>query len=248
MEWFDVQAGFGGFAAGGRPDFTAETLCGHLRRCNIDRALVRIVPETYETDIPLSNDKLYRACAEHESLVPCPVLAPAGDGRVGDETDQVAAAVDAGAAAAWLRPKVDQWQPFPAAADALFAALAERRLPVLLLERFFPAERLAELAGRYPDVPMIYAELSYREYRNVLAILTRFENVRISVGHNFIVHRALEDLAARVGADRLLFGTGLPACEPTAAQCMLACSELSDEQKQSVAAGNLRRLIEGIVR
>lgn len=248
IQWFDVQAGFGGFPRGGRPDVTAEVLRGHLQRCGIGRALVRMVPETFETDIPLSNEKLYAGCGQVPAFVACPVVVPGGDGRIGTERQQVDGAVARGAGAVCLRPTIDHFLPIPAVCDVLFAELARRRVPVLLDERLTGQAMLAELAERYPQVPLLYVGASYREYRNVVGILQRYANVYLAVGHGFIVHRAIEDLAGRVGVGRLLFGSGLPSAEPSAAQCMVACAELPPAELQQIASGNLQRLIEGIER
>ena len=53
-----------------------------------------------------------------------------------------------------------------------------------------------------------------------------------------------ERMAARVGPERLLFGTGMPMYAPGPAITLLTYSGLSQAEKSLVGAGNLRRLLD----
>jgi predicted TIM-barrel fold metal-dependent hydrolase len=57
-------------------------------------------------------------------------------------------------------------------------------------------------------------------------------------------HRAIEEIAQRFGARRLLFGSGLPVFEPGSAVAMVTYAELPQDQKQMIAGGNLESLLE----
>jgi hypothetical protein len=242
VELFDAQAGFGGAVRGERAIVQAGELRDSMRACAVARALVRITPEQLDSDIALSNKKLYAACERQSGLVPCPVVAPCTAGDLASDEEQVASAVKHGAGAVVLRPGQDHWLPRQWVCGTLFGALEDRHVPVLCLERFLGLDDVASLAGQYPGLPMILAECNYRLLRSYAALLRAFSNTYVSVGPNLCIHRGIEFLAAEVGAERLLFGTGFPEVEPMAAVTMLAYAEISETERQQIGAGNLDRL------
>ena len=140
---FDVQSGFGGGATGLTSIVSPEDWTGEMDRLAIGRALVRLTPEDMDRDVMDSNARLLGACKDEPRLTPCPVVLPAACGDVPTEADQVDAAVEGGAAAVWLRPQHDAWTLEPWNCDRLMAALQQRRMPVLCLERMICLESVA---------------------------------------------------------------------------------------------------------
>ena len=111
-----------------------------------------------------------------------------------------------------------------------------------------PTEQLAELAGRFERLQIIYADVDYRTQRVLLPLLKRFPNVHFSIGLNYRVFGGIQQICEQVGAEQLLFGSGLPAADPMAAVTQLMYADISDEQKQQIGSGNMQRLMEGIQR
>ena len=245
---FDVQCGFGGATRGSAERVGAKELAREMARLRIDRALVRIAPEELDADIAASNAALYAACAAQPSLVPCPVVVPADGGDFPPEDRQVDAHIRRGAGAVCVRPGNDYWSLAPWGCDRLFRALEERRMPVVCLHRLLTLEQVGGLAGRYPALPLILAEATYRQQRSILAMMGRFPNIHLSLGNNYTVHKGIEQLISRVGAERILFGTGFPFAEPMTAITQLMYAEIADEQKRRIGCGNAERLLGGIAR
>ena len=104
---FDIQAGFGGASPGYATVLEAAEVVDDLRRLDIAGALVRITPETLDTDVPGSNALLYAACAAHPELVPCPVVVPNGGDGIPAPAEAVDDAVRCGAGAVVVRPGPD---------------------------------------------------------------------------------------------------------------------------------------------
>lgn len=242
IDLFDVQAGFGGAAPGAAGAFSPEALAAELARHRIGRALVRITPEGLDTDVERSNARLADACRAHPELVPCPVVVPATGYDLAPEAEQADTAVRAGAAAVVIRPGPDSWMIADWLSDRLFRALADRHLPVVCLLRLVPIDQVAALARRFPALPVILAEVHYRQQQVLLPLLEAFPNVYLSTGNNYIVSGGIEQAVATVGAERLLFGTGLPDSEAAGAISYLAYAKVSGEERQLIGAGNMRRL------
>jgi len=246
IDLFDAQAGFGG-ARPGQPWIpTAEELLGHMERLSIARALVRTDFEEMDGNVPLSNQILYETCAKHKSLVPCPTVLPATCDDVPPEQEQINELIGNGGCAATIRPGHDSWSVAEWCSGRLFSMLEERRVPVLCRQAGFEFEAIADLAGRYPALPIVLFQVGYRPQRLLLPLMKAFKNVHLAIGSPYSVHRGIETLTAQVGAERLLFGTGFPSADLMPAITMLAYAEISDSDKRLIGSANLDRLSGGI--
>ena len=248
IELFDAQTGFGGARPGQPWVPSVEELLGHMERLSIARALVRTEFEEMDTDPMFSNQALYAACAQHENLAPCPAVVPTGHGDVPSEREQVDELTANGGGAAVLRPKLDGWSTAEWCAGALLDLLEERRVPALCRAPDLGFDAIADLALRYPELPIVLFHVGFRSQRMLVPLMRSFGNVYLSVGSPYSVHLAMESMVGHVGAERLLFGTGFPYAEPMASITMLTYSELSESAKRLVGSGNLERLIGGIRR
>ena len=245
---FDVQTGFGGLVKGEAVPVAAEEWLDEMERLDIDRALARTAPDEQERDVPGANAILFAACAGHERLVPCPVVVPNTADDLAPEAEQAADAIARGAGAAWIRPAKDGWVLRDWSCGALFRALEGRRLPAFCLLRDVTFEQLGELAGTYRELPFLLAGVAFREQRIILPLLETFPNVHLSIGNRYTTHAGLEQLVARIGADRLLFGTGFPESEAMMAVTQLMYAAIPECDKAKIGAANFERLMEGIRR
>ena len=239
---FDSQVGFGG-ATPGTQTVPLKDLADEMARLTIDRALVRIAPAELDGDVARSNEMLFAAAKAGDRLVPCPVVVPSAAGDFRCEPEQVDQLIARGAGAVVLRPALDCWHLAEWASGSLFRALQGRRLPTLCLEPMVSLEETARLAEAYPELPLIVGQVGYRELRGLVALMRRFDNVSLSIGSNFAVHRGIEGLVDRVGPERLLFGTGFPEVEPMMAVTQLMYAEIGDGERRMIGAENLQRLI-----
>jgi hypothetical protein len=245
---FDAFCGFGGARRGETARPSVDDLVAEMQRLGISRALARIAPEDLDQDVAASNARLYAACAGRPALVPCPIVLPSGGGNFPSEEEQLAGHVAQGCGAVWIRPGPDYWSLAPWASAALFAALAARRLPVLLTESLVTLEQVADLASRHPRLPVLLAGVSYRQQRTLLPLLGACPGVHLVLGEGYAVHLGLEQIVAEVGAERVLFGTGFPRTEAMCAITYLLYSALAEEQKQMIGYQNGERLLNEVER
>ncbi|MHC4886501.1 MAG: amidohydrolase family protein, partial [Planctomycetota bacterium] len=245
VELFDAFAGCCGTARGEGSALSPAELAADLQALSIQRALVHYCPLDMDIDPVRSNQLLIQACCDHDGFQPCPVVVPNGCGDVERETDQVSAAVAAGAGAVTVRPNRDGWSLAEWCCGPLFEALAERRMAVFCLLSQVGYEGVAELAARYPGVPFIVADLSYREQRIQVPLLRRYANIHLAIGARYCVHQGLENFVEQVGPEQILFGTGWPISEPMCAGTYLMYSSLSEDEKRLIGSGNMVRLTGG---
>jgi len=219
-----------------------------MDRLSIARALVRTEFDEMDGNPVYSNALLYETCAANASLVPCPTVLPTGHGDVPTEAEQIDLALANGSGAVVLRPGADGWSLADWCCGTLLGLLQERRIPALCRNSALDFEQVADVASRYPELPLVMYRLGYRSQRTLVSLMKAFPNVYLSVGSPYSVHLGLESMAGHVGAERLLFGTGFPYAEPMASITMLTYSDLGDGDKQLIGSGNLDRLMGGIQR
>jgi len=246
LKFFDVQASILGATVGRKDVVSADEMLEDMAPLGITQILTRIAPDEREVDVEVSNSKIYDEGSRHRQIVPCPVVVPNTAGDLADEKEQVAEAITRGAAAMRIRPAADAWFVADWISDPLFHALSERKMPLYLSAGVADESLAAAIAGRFPELPILYAEVGYRSHRTLLPMLERFPSIRLSIGNNYAIHEGIEQIVERTGADRLVFGTAFPGSEPAAAVTQLLYANISEEEKQLVASGNMERLVEEI--
>jgi len=125
----------------------------------------------------------------------------------------------------------------------LLAALDAARVPLILDTEIVSWEEVWSLLKSYPRLPLIMANCSYRHNRYLYPLLEKFLNLFVETSR-FMGGGAIEDVVKHFGARPLLFGTNLPQYTGTAGIALIAYADIEDKEKDAIAGGNLRRLIE----
>jgi predicted TIM-barrel fold metal-dependent hydrolase len=64
----------------------------------------------------------------------------------------------------------------------------------------------------------------------------------------YALFRGIEIFCEKVGAGRLIYGSGMPRIAPGVSMTTVTHAFVSDEEKQLIAAGNLERLLGEVVK
>ncbi len=179
-------------------------------------------------------------------FVPCAVLLPPGSGEMpwSDQPEAILRYLgETKARAVRLAPSRHGYSLTPTVSDGLLAALAETAIPVCIALGEIGWERLDETMARHPGLRVILERVGYRHGRTVLPMLARHRGLTLETS-SYVGHRALEEVVARFGAGRLVFGSDHPFLDPGAAMARVLYADLPDEHTEAIAAGNLRRLLE----
>ena len=83
----------------------------------------------------------------------------------------------------------------------------------------------------------------FRLSRQVYALLAETPNVRVETS-SFQLHGGIEDVCAKFGATRLLFGTAAPHFKMGPSVMAVKYAGISDNEKAMIAAGNLHNLLQ----
>ena len=124
--------------------------------------------------------------------------------------------------------------------------LRQEQMPVLvsaaaLNNDFDAADRLLSI---FKDCPVILTDASWGDWRQVALLMHDHPHLHLEFSM-FQGNRAVEWMAERFGADRCLYGSGLPARAPGAARGFLDWTLLENPDANAIASGNLARLLKG---
>lgn len=128
-------------------------------------------------------------------------------------------------------------------AGELLDALDAARLPLLLDIEIVSWEDIFALLKKYQRLPVVASNCSYRHNRYLYPLWERFDNLYVETCR-FLGAGAIEDIVRRYGAGRLLFGTNIPQYTGTAIVSRITYADISREDKEAIASGNLKRLLE----
>jgi hypothetical protein len=233
---------------------TTAELLGEMDRIGVAQALVtHIAAKEYSP--AHGNDLLTGELADGGSaarLAPCLTLLPEHTGELWEPEVLLDQLRRRHACCVRLFPSATVHRyPFDRRVlSGLFDVLAPARVPVLVdfdLGRRDEADwrGLYDLADAYPELPFVLIRPGGRSDRGLYPLLRRCANVSIETG-GYWVHRGLERISERFGADRLVFGSGFPYWTMSGAAYHVATARVSDEERAAIAGGNLRRLLEGV--
>jgi len=242
--FFDCNARLGRSRRPRPTEFTTKQgLLREMDRCGIARALVYHA-ESLELSPSLGNERLLKEIAGEDRLAPCWMVLPPHTGEM--TVPDVDAMIAAGVQAVRLAPVTHKFPLNEAASASLLAALAARRVPLLLsLEESSWAE-IDGLASRHAALPLIVLDVGYRCDRNLYPLLSKHKGLRVETA-TYTVHRGLEEVCAHFGPERLVFGTGMPQRDPGGAMAAVTYAEVGNSSRQMIAGGNLQGLLEGVV-
>ena len=242
IPFFDCNVMFGPRSAP-RPEsaLSDEEILEELARTGVERALF-VHAWAKEYDPRIGNEQAAEWAAAHPNLTPAFVLLPehtdelpAGDALLG----YLAAG---GAQAVWLYPKPHGYGLGEAWCGAMFGTLAEAGVPVLIELDQTSWGEIDGVLGKHPALNLIVCRTGYRITRWAYPLLARHAGLRIETSF-FEQHLGIEAVVEKFGADRLVFGTGLPAYDSGGSITPILYAAIDDADKRRLATGNLESIL-----
>ncbi len=244
LSFFDCNCMLGRF---GIPQpgsyFTVEELIQEMDYFGIDQALVyHSLAKEYSPTF--GNKSLLEEIQGRDRLHACWVVLPHHTGEMPSPRRLVEEMREHNVRAVRLFPGADH-QRFSLSdwsLGELYEALEEHRIPIFIGYDQINWDRVHDLCQAHPNLPLILNEVRYEENRHLYPFFESFDNLFIDIAW-YPVHRGIEAICQRFGAKRLLFGTRAPVFTPGPALAMINYAEISPQEKEQIAGGNLRRLL-----
>lgn len=225
-----------------RPEqfFDAAGLLAEMDRAGIERALVYHA-WAVEWDPVAGNESLRREIANEDRLYPCFVALPPATGELPPPKDFAKQVRDAQGAVR-LFPNSHQYLLTECSIAHLLDTLSSHGVPVLIDIGQTNWREIGELLDRHPGLNLVILDAYYRVDRYLYPLWERFGNLYLDCG-SYGVHRGIEAVCSRFGAERLLFGTDLPVHEVGGPMALVTYAGIPEAQKQLIAGGNLSRML-----
>jgi hypothetical protein len=241
LRWIDCNARIGRWSAPQPEQFTEiDGLLAAWERVGIEGGLAHHA-WAWEWSPDRGNTALTDEIEAHETIHPCFVALPHAT-REMEPVLQFARGVRAAGGAVRIFPKKHAWSVQDWCAGALLDALQTAQVPLLVDLPQVGWEAVAGILQAHPRLPVIVLESYYRIDRNLYPLLERHRNLYLEA-NTYGVFMGVEAIVERFGAERLVFGTGLPNLEAGGPMALVAYADISDEDRAKIAGGNLLRLL-----
>jgi predicted TIM-barrel fold metal-dependent hydrolase len=226
--------------------WTRDDLLNEMERCQVRGALVY----TYQAALvhpKVGNPVTLDLCRDSDRLFPCWVGLPHHTGEVPDPQTFVQQMEEADVRAVKLFPRTHAYQVDEPTLGELCSVLSEAG-KLLILDAGEGAHaqidwpELSWICETYPRLNVLVHNIKWGMTRHLVPIADRFANLHIEFS-NYQGNRMLEFWSDRIGHERLLFGSGALAKSMGAARAYIDYSDLTDDQRQAIAGGNLMRLL-----
>jgi hypothetical protein len=222
-----------------RLDMSVERLVREMDRYRIAAGLSLSTVGIFH-DHSMGNAITFEAAKANSRLIPVATVNPRNYYK---STFDVQAICAQGFQIVKFHPTEQEWPINSISFSDVIKQLAEVKLPVMLHASHVGEPSIAsQVASEYP-APFIFCSISLDTLSEALAVMERLPNVMIET-HELHVPGALEMISERVGADRIVFGSGAPRRSIAGSLHYVLNSELSDGDKERVLGGNIRRVLE----
>ena len=245
LQFFDCEAIFGypGFKREGSP-LSKEEMLEKFERYGIERAMMRY--EYSATGIPrVGNMELLDKIKDDPGLFPVWYALPhyTGDFPEPEELIKQMQANDV----RMLTLVGGNWTIGEWTCGELFSALEKHKIPLLLpLARFNGGfAGLYAVLKDHPKLRLIVTAVSYTCLRDLYPLLQMFPELRVCTS-TLRTQMGIEEVAEKFGAERLIFGTGMPGISGASSVALITYCKLDEARKQMIAAGNLERLLQEV--
>jgi len=223
---------------------TSEGLLQEMDRAGIAEALVHSATAS-EHAPAIGNRELMEQLNGQDRLHPCWVLMPHYTDEMQPPEQLVTSMLEQGVRAARLFPKRHQFALIESICGSLLDALAAHNVPLFMEIGETSWSEIDDVLGRHEGLLLVVQEAFYRIDRYMYPLMERYSGLRIETA-TYVVHRGIEAVCERFGAERLIFGTAMPIRDPGGAISPITYARVSDDDKRLIAGDNLRRLLEGV--
>ena len=242
LEFFDCEASFGlrGYKRENMPA-TKEEMLNAFERYGIDYALMRY--EFANNGVVKDGDiELCEVIKDDSCLFPMWYVMPHHTGEFPAPKELVELMKEHNVKAVALQGEgwtVGEWT-----CGELFDVLAEYNIPVMIPVSRIPNAYtgLYELLKVHNDLRVILTGVGYTSLRDLYPLLEMFPNLYISTS-TYKAYEGIEVTVEKFGAERLVFGSGMPDLSGAASVALITYARISDEDKQKIASGNLKKLL-----
>lgn len=243
MEIYDAFCGLGPWAErDALTPYRTEDVLELMGHFGIGRALAYPNITAERGEERAANRTVARECERHPELTPAfvPAIHPYDEQPApGNYLESMS---EAGARAAWLWPQGAGFASW--LVGDLLGACQRQRVPLFVHADRIDADGLHRLCGEFQELRVVLAGAPYLADRWLYPLLRRHQNLHVCLGHYYVPAGGPMRFVRHFGADRLLFGSGLPRFSPGGLIAHVAYAEIDETDRRKILCSNLERLLE----
>jgi len=243
IKFFDCNCAFGAYRTQVfRFSRTADELIEEMDFANIDRALV--YHTTMRFDHPqVGNERVLSETAGKTRLSPTWAILPSQTGEQLSVETLLGEMRRHNIRALRMFPDDHRYFVDEITWGDQLTAYAEKRIPLFVRASL---DKVAQLVRSFPDLVIVTGSQGSNPLdRYAWPLADKYPNLHFETS-GYIVDGGIEEFCKRYSASRLIFGSGYPDNSSGAAMLALAHAEISDADRQAIAADNLTRLLERV--
>lgn len=222
---------------------TVEELKKSMEECNITRVLAYDVAGL-EFHPAVGNQEICALARREQGIYPMWLAMPNHTGEFMDPEELLNKMKENGVRAVKLFPKynantfsLSEW-----CSGELLSALERAGYPVFIDLDQTDWDTVHSVCKRHPGLNVVVTDVYYRNARYFYPLLKRLDNLYIETSR-LKFYLSIEDICRRIGAEKLVFGTGMGIFDPGPAVAMILYADISDSEKELIASKNLERLL-----
>ena len=241
LKFIDASCRLGRPAAPGNMPWEKEQIVELMDRCRIEKALAYHVVAK-DGEVSDGNKLLMEEIKGDTRFEPqwCALPHTFDEFMTPDELHK--AMKEQGVRTLRIAPKTYAHDVRPHAMGGLMNLAADCKIPVFLDYGEAVGDELYDLCSAYPNVKFVITNTSYALNRFLGPILDNCSNLYLATG-NYVVHTGLELMCKYYGAEKMVFNTNLPTGSAVAAVSLVCFADISGEEKQLIASGNLEKML-----
>jgi len=247
LEFFDVNVFLGKPVQRHCPPTSTPELLNKMDELNITNALIWHIAQ-YEHSAEVGNELVNQEIKKSERFLGCWTLLPPQTEEVinSDFFDNMKKNNIIALRAFPKKHKyILSWLVF----GNIFEEMVAKRIPLILSmeKNEISWESLYKLLEEIPELTCILADIGiWSQNRYFWPLMEKFPNLYIDTSLLALENNGIEYTVKRLGADRLLFGTGYPERYAEASILELLHCPISEKDKKMIAHENLQNLIADI--
>jgi predicted TIM-barrel fold metal-dependent hydrolase len=247
MKFFDCNASFGTpMVPPIRYAETAQELLEEMDHYGIDQALVHHARQCDDSPV-VGNSMLLDGIEGKDRLHGTLAVLPPQTGELGTPESLLGLMGEKGIRALWAFPAEHRYSLSRTTLGGLYELMTDRRIPLFLNRGESSGvggwHLVEKVLSDVPDLTLIVTEHgSWGEDRLFRPLFENYANLYLDISR-YELDGGIRDFVGKYGAERLLFGTAFPHWNAGGPILTLMHADIAEKEKETIASGNLERIL-----